>query len=180
MRSIASIMSVKRGVSERSLKHADRCCFYRRPQGFVQAVPRHDVGLSAKDAGGVFLNIHQFKDSELTSLIVEKQVNIGIVIRFPRAPSRRTCKDVRRQAVSNRLRAAAIGLWLHRLPWQYHSKSRRLFPRLSISPDLFGNHAGIDSLSLSSVARSLFAPRTASTIYAARILTRKRSRSARN
>ena len=82
MRSIASIMSVKRGVSERSLKHADRCCFYRRPQGFVQAVPRHDVGLSAKDAGGVFLNIHQFKDSELTSLIVEKQVNIGIVIRF--------------------------------------------------------------------------------------------------
>ena len=34
------------------LKHAYGCCFYLPPQGFVQAVARHDVGLAAED--GVF------------------------------------------------------------------------------------------------------------------------------
>jgi cold shock CspA family protein len=45
----------------------------------VQAITRHDIGLAAEDSGGVFLHIHQFKDAELASLIVEKQVNVGIV-----------------------------------------------------------------------------------------------------
>ena len=45
----------------------------------MQTVPRHDVGLTAEDARGIFLHIHQLKKAELSLFVVEKQVNIGIL-----------------------------------------------------------------------------------------------------
>ena len=81
----------------------------------MQAVARHDVGLVAEDARGALLHVHKFEEAELALFVVEKQVNVGIRPLPRRAPSSRTGTDVRRQAVSTRLRAAAIGLWLRRV-----------------------------------------------------------------
>jgi hypothetical protein len=105
-------MSVKRGTTTGlPLKHADRRCFDLLPQHLVQAIPGHDVGLAAEDAGGVLLNVHQLEQTELALFVVEKKANVTIVLPR-RARSSRTCRDVQRQAASSRLRAAAIDLWL--------------------------------------------------------------------
>jgi len=62
------------------LKHADGCCFYRFSECLVQAVARHDVSLTAKDIGGVFLHVHEFVNAELALLIVKKEIHVRIVI----------------------------------------------------------------------------------------------------
>ena len=49
----------------------------------MQAVTRHDVGLSAENSGSEFFQVHQFKQAELTLFMVEKKIDVGIVCRFP-------------------------------------------------------------------------------------------------
>jgi hypothetical protein len=62
------------------LKHADGRCLNRLPQHLVQTMPCHNVGLTAKDAGGVLLHVHQFEQAELSLFVVKKQVDVGIVL----------------------------------------------------------------------------------------------------
>jgi hypothetical protein len=53
--------------------HADGSCFNRLPH-LLQAIPRRDVGVSAKDAGGR-LFVHQLEEPELSLFVVDKKVN---------------------------------------------------------------------------------------------------------
>ena len=69
----------------RPLKHAHGCFFNLPPERLVQAVPRHDVGLTTKDARSILLHIHQLIEAELSPFVVEKQVNVGISCASPRA-----------------------------------------------------------------------------------------------
>ena len=39
----------------------------------MQAVTRHNVGLSAENSGSEFFHVHQFKQAELTLFMVEKK-----------------------------------------------------------------------------------------------------------
>ena len=48
----------------------------------MQAAAGHDVCLPTKNFGGPFLDVHQLKQSELAALMVEEQVNVGIVSRL--------------------------------------------------------------------------------------------------
>ena len=50
------------------------------PQGLVDAVTRQDVGLAVEDARSKIFYVHQFEDAELSFFVVEKQVDVGIVI----------------------------------------------------------------------------------------------------
>jgi hypothetical protein len=70
-------------ANARPLKHADSSSFDPLANSLVQAVAGHDVGRSAKNAGSVFLHIHQLEKAELSLLVVEKQVNIGTLRRVP-------------------------------------------------------------------------------------------------
>ena len=49
----------------------------------MQAIARHDVGLVAEDVRGVLFHVHKLKETELALLVVEKQVNVGIVRGLP-------------------------------------------------------------------------------------------------
>ena len=48
----------------------------------MQAITRHNLSFATKNKNRVFLDIHQFKDSELSFFIVKEKVDIGIVFRF--------------------------------------------------------------------------------------------------
>jgi hypothetical protein len=48
----------------------------------MEATSRHDVGFAAENAGGAFLRVHEFKEAELSSLLVEKEIVFGIVPRL--------------------------------------------------------------------------------------------------
>lgn len=59
-----------------SLKHADGGSFDLAPQGLMQAIARHDVGVAAEDVGGKGLHLHQIKQAELAFFVIEKQINV--------------------------------------------------------------------------------------------------------
>jgi hypothetical protein len=52
------------------------------PQRLVQAVPRHDIGLSAEDRGSAFFDTHQLEQAKLAPLVIEEQVDVGILAGF--------------------------------------------------------------------------------------------------
>src|SRR6516165_2319073 len=56
--------------------------FDARSQNLVQAVTGHDVGLAAEDARSLLLYIHQFKQAELASFVVEEQIDVRILTRL--------------------------------------------------------------------------------------------------
>ena len=47
----------------------------------MNAVTRHDIGSAAKNARRVVLHVHQVEKPEFPFLVVEKQVNVGILMR---------------------------------------------------------------------------------------------------
>src|SRR5215471_2692771 len=53
-----------------------------RPQKLMQAVARHDIGLAAENAGGLPFYVHQLKQAELASLVVEKHVDLRALACF--------------------------------------------------------------------------------------------------
>jgi hypothetical protein len=55
------------------------------PQGFMQAVTRHDVGFTTENVSSILLHIHQFKEAELSLFVIEKQVKSESSSASPRA-----------------------------------------------------------------------------------------------
>ena len=45
----------------------------------MQTVARHDISLTAEDAGGVLLHVHQLEQTELAFFMIKKKVNVRIV-----------------------------------------------------------------------------------------------------
>ena len=48
----------------------------------MDAVARHDIGLAAENPGGGFFHVHQFEKAELPLLVVEEEVDVGIIARL--------------------------------------------------------------------------------------------------
>ena len=47
----------------------------------MQAPTGHDVGLAAEDVGGLYLHLHEVEQAELAALVVDEEIDIGVIAR---------------------------------------------------------------------------------------------------
>jgi hypothetical protein len=48
----------------------------------MDAVTRHDFGLSTEYPGGSVFHVHQLEQAKLSLFVIEEQVNVGILTRL--------------------------------------------------------------------------------------------------
>ena len=69
------------GFLRNFLQYLQRGRFYSLPQCLVKAVARYHVCRVSENLDCGFSHVHQFKEAEFTSPIVEEQINVGFVAR---------------------------------------------------------------------------------------------------